>query len=220
MLFLSRNNNWARKKSTQFWIINASVLSSFKCAIVIRYYSMSTWILKRQSNESHSQCCGVHEWCALDVWEAGLQLAIAALNVWGFTQILIEFRFGGFSFWSTGWQYRWFTVDAQTGILRYFLPTNNWSSSSVNNIASDTHSISSGNRSFDLDALSTSSAFNSDCPSSNHIGSTPRWQVWCNFVSHIHTHTHTLLRRPFQVRPAFSVGIFTHSQKTKFKHTN
>lgn len=76
-----------------------------------------------------------------------------------------------------GWQYRWFTVDAQTGILRYFLPTNNWSSSSTNNIASESQSISSGHRSFDLDALSTTSAYNADSPTSNHIGSTPRWQV-------------------------------------------
>lgn len=83
-----------------------------------------------------------------------------------------------FSIGNLGWQYRWFTVDAQSGILRYFLPTNNWSSSSTNNIATaDTHSISSGNRSFDFDALSVSSGFNADSPTSNHTGTTPRWQV-------------------------------------------
>lgn len=76
-----------------------------------------------------------------------------------------------------GWQYRWFTVDAQTGILRYFLPTNNWSAS-ANNIASDSHSMISGHRSFDLDASSTTGLYSADSPTSlNHIGGTPRWQV-------------------------------------------
>lgn len=59
-----------------------------------------------------------------------------------------------------GWQYRWFSVDAQTGILRYFLPTNN---------------VDGSSRQIDLDG-STNSVF-SDVPSTNNVGTIPRWQV-------------------------------------------
>lgn len=77
-----------------------------------------------------------------------------------------------------GWQYRWFTVDAQTGILRYFLPTNNWSAS-ANNITADSQSMISGHCSFDLDAVSTTGLYNAAADSRtslNHIGGTPRWR--------------------------------------------
>lgn len=110
---------------------------------------------------------------------------------------------------STGWQYRWFTVDAQTGILRYFLPTNNWSSSSTNNIA-DTHSTCSGNRSIDFDAISTSSGFNADSPTSNHIGTTPRWQVClCDHFSKLVLSPKTIFRSKINLWENFQFVLWS-----------
>lgn len=56
-----------------------------------------------------------------------------------------------------GWQYRWFTVDAQSGTLSYYLCDSSASSSSASMIG--------GMGSCD------------DSPPPNLIGNSPRWQV-------------------------------------------
>lgn len=59
----------------------------------------------------------------------------------------------------SGWQYRWFTVDPQTGVLSYYLCENSTSSSPGSSAG----------------VVTSSNAYNDDTMPSN-ISSTPRWQ--------------------------------------------